>query len=217
MRRPWLLLCAAIACAVLTLLPAIRQDEQYHLFADHRTLLGIANFWNVVSNLPFLVVGLTGLRTARRLSEKSLFAGVLLTAFGSAYYHLAPGDARLVWDRLPMTLVFMSFVCCVLEEDRLVLPLAAIGTGSVIWWRLSNDLRFYGLIKFGPILVLLPILVRRRQLLTIVALFGLAQLCEFEDRALYSLLAISGHTVKHLVAGLATFVMLRWRQQMQTA
>ena len=46
----------------LRLLPPIAQDQSYHQFADQRTLLGMPNFWNVISNVPFIVVGATGLR-----------------------------------------------------------------------------------------------------------------------------------------------------------
>ena len=51
-----------VSLATLPLLPPIAQDPTYHQFADQRTLLGIPNFWNVVSNLPFVLVGAMGLR-----------------------------------------------------------------------------------------------------------------------------------------------------------
>jgi hypothetical protein len=51
----------AASLAILPLLPPIPQDPSYHQFADQRTLLGIPNFWNVVSNLPFVLVGAIGL------------------------------------------------------------------------------------------------------------------------------------------------------------
>ena len=44
----------------LLLLPPISQDQNYHDFADQRTILGIPHFWNVVSNLPFIVIGVAG-------------------------------------------------------------------------------------------------------------------------------------------------------------
>jgi hypothetical protein len=37
-----------------------------------------------------------------------MFAGLSLTAFGSGYYHLAPDNARLVWDRIAIMMVFMG-------------------------------------------------------------------------------------------------------------
>src|SRR4029077_7804963 len=48
---------AAASLAALLLLPPILQDQSYHRFADERTLFGIPNFWNVVSNVPFIAVG----------------------------------------------------------------------------------------------------------------------------------------------------------------
>src|SRR5262245_27190595 len=104
--RP-ILIISAWALAVLALLrfaPPVVQNQGYHAFADTRRLLGIPNFWNVVSNLPFVLVGILGLAKTRGMTARILFAGVTLTCFGSAYYHLAPDDARLVWDRLPMTM-----------------------------------------------------------------------------------------------------------------
>ena len=39
----------------LGFLPPIAQDPLYHAFADQRALLGVPHFWNVVSNLPFVL------------------------------------------------------------------------------------------------------------------------------------------------------------------
>ncbi|MGC1960471.1 MAG: hypothetical protein WA683_22930, partial [Pseudolabrys sp.] len=50
----------------LLLLPPISQNQNYHDFADQRTILGIPHFWNVVSNLPFIAVGAAGLWQCRR-------------------------------------------------------------------------------------------------------------------------------------------------------
>ena len=60
--RPHLLLALTLAMVLaVAAQPAIHQPLAYHRFADTRTLLGIPNFWNVLSNLPFLLVGLAGL------------------------------------------------------------------------------------------------------------------------------------------------------------
>src|SRR5690242_17778322 len=156
--RP-LLLISAWALAILVLLrlvPPIHQDQQYHAFADHRLILGIPNFWNVVSNLPFALVGIVGLRRIAGLTGRVLFAGVLLTCFGSAWYHLAPDDARLVWERLPMTMAFLPIVSIVIGRrlgrgwsDRLVVPLTVFGAGTVLWWRATGNLTPYILVQFG--------------------------------------------------------------------
>src|SRR6185295_17669796 len=69
------------------------------------------------------------------------FLGALLTCFGSAYYHAAPDNARLVWDRLPMTLGFAGLVSAAVAERadlrlglRALWPLLGLGVASVIYW-----------------------------------------------------------------------------------
>ena len=91
---------AAASLAALLLLPPILQDQSYHRFADERTLFGIPNFWNVVSNLPFIAVGAVGLRQFYRdPATLALFLGIFLTGFGSSYYHWNPNNDTLFWDR----------------------------------------------------------------------------------------------------------------------
>jgi len=89
-----------VSFAGLALLPKIPQDQGYHLFADQRVLVGIPNFWNVVSNIPFIVVGAVGLARFRDdAATIVLFLGFFLTGIGSAYYHWDPNDGTLFWDR----------------------------------------------------------------------------------------------------------------------
>src|SRR5579872_6737446 len=117
-----LLSCLTVLIIVAVILaPRVPQPLSYHNFADHRAWLGIPNFGDVVSNLPFAFVGIWGLiflfssqSTGSFVDKRErwayclVFLGLFLTAFGSSYYHLAPDNARLVWDRLPMTIVFMA-------------------------------------------------------------------------------------------------------------
>lgn len=111
------------------LVPRAAQPLSYHPFADRRGWLGIPNFGNVASNMVFAAAGLADLwylgggsgETREKWFYVFIFLGLLLTAFGSSYYHLAPGNARLVWDRLPMTVVFMSLMAAVVAE-RITLP-----------------------------------------------------------------------------------------------
>lgn len=219
-----LLISAFAGVGFLILAPPIRQDEHYHLFADHRSILGIQNFCNVVSNLPFVLVGVLGLRRFRDLTSRILFAGVLLTAFGSGYYHLYPNDATLVWDRLPMTLVFMPLVVLVISQwmgtawgRRVQWPLILFGIGSVLWWRAEGDLRLYAIAQFGPALLLLPAFWfdrSIRRLWPAAAFYALAKIFETFDGRIYALLSVSGHTLKHLAAGMATYWIFRWRRML---
>jgi len=219
-----LLISAFAGVGFLILSPPIPQDENYHLFADHRSILGIPNFWNVISNLPFALVGVLVLRRFSDLTSRVLFAGVLLTAFGSGYYHLYPNDATLVWDRLPMTLVFMPLVVLVISRwmgtawgHRMQWPLVLFGIGSVLWWRAEGDLRLYAIAQFGPALLLLPAfwfdrIIRR--LWPAAAFYALAKILETLDGGIYAALPVSGHTLKHLAAGLATYWIFRWRRML---
>jgi len=231
-----LLTVAAVAIVVAFLLPPIPQDPQYHEFADGRSLFGIPNFWNVATNLLFVLVGVIGLKAciprvpqgglqALRDNYLVFFVGVILIGFGSGYYHAAPSTFTLLWDRLPMTLSFIALFTIVIGENvsmtygrRLLLPLLIIAAGSVLYWYITElrgegDLRPYGLIQFLP-MVLIPLILlwfasrfsHVGYLWAILISYGFAKLAEHFDAAILGLSGLlSGHSVKHLLAGLATF------------
>ena len=213
----WLLGFALLAMSFLILAPRMPQNETFHQFADQRTIAGIPNFWNVVSNIPFAIIGIAGLLKLKGAGNRALFAGVLLTCFGSTYYHWAPSDSRLIWDRLPMTIIFMSFLACAISEKppaRMVALMVGLGVASVIWWSVTNDLRPYAIVKFGPAFLLIPYLwtrADRAYLWAVLLLFGLATAAELGDDFIYSWIPLGGHTIKHFVAELAALSMLRWR------
>jgi hypothetical protein len=206
-------------------------------------VLGIPNFWNVASNLPFAVIGICGMVFVFSSSDEHsrafldprerwpylvLFTGLFLTAFGSAYYHLAPSNPGLVWDRLPMSIMFAGFVAAVIAERidagggiKLLPFLVLLSTASVLQWysserRGQGDLRWYAAVQIYSVLVLLiaPILrpkyTRSRDFLVVFALYGLAKIFETFDRKIYRLShVVSGHTLKHLAAAAAGYWILR--------
>jgi hypothetical protein len=212
---------AALTLLALLLVPPIPQNQIYHAFADQRTLFGIPNFWNVISNLPFVLVGSIGLWMIRNnLSAKVFLAGVLLTGFGSAFYHWQPNDWGLFWDRLPMTVAFMAILANVIEEriDRrvgkmLLWPLIGLGVISLLIWLKTDDLRLYGWVQFFPCLVLPLMLVLfpskysgTGYWIAAGGLYLLAKLLEHFDLAIYlALRVISGHPLKHLAAAGACY------------
>lgn len=227
------------------LIPRVSQPLSYHHFADQRSWLGIPNFGDVASNLLFAIVGVWALiflagRNGERVFIDSrerwayvfVFLGLLLTGFGSSYYHLAPDNARLVWDRLPMTLGFMGLVAAMISE-RINVPigfyllpvLLLVGITSVlVWWhseaRGAGDLRFYAAVQIYavlalPVLLLLPPRYTRSfDFVVIFILYVLAKVFETADRAIFRLDhgTISGHTLKHLAAGIAGFWILHMLQ-----
>jgi Ceramidase len=214
-----------VSLAALLPLPPLLQDQSYHQFADQRELFGIPNFWNVVSNLPFIAVGAVGLLRVRRDAITIvLFTGLFLTGFGSSYYHLNPNDGTLFWDRLPMTLCFAAILAAVVEERvdaragaMLLRPLLAIGIFSLLLWRWTDDLRLYAWAQFFPFLALILILrlfppkyTGTSYWITAAALYALAKLLEYLDEKIYSLGSIlSGHTLKHLAAAAAGLAILQ--------
>lgn len=233
------LLLAAGSVVGIYFLDPIAQQDSYHRFADSRPYLGIPNFWNVLSNILFAYVGIAGLRflagtgqpgiiEALRPSYRVFFAGLLLTAFGSAWYHAAPDIESMVWDRLPMTLAFMSLFSIVIGEQvserlgaRILLPLLIAGAATVFYWWFGEasgrgDLRPYILVQFLPMILIPMLLVLHKSpfdrtgfIWLMIVLYSAAKVFEHID---YSVFAaggfISGHTVKHIVAAIATLVFL---------
>ena len=217
------------AAAALAAMSPVTQDESYHAFADARPLLGIPYFWNMVSNLPFMAVGAAGLARYRKdAPTTALFAGILLTGFGSAYYHVAPGDGTLFWDRLPMTIAFMSLLAGAIGERfgatagrRALWPLLALGAASLVWWRWTGDLRPYVWVQFYPCLavpilyVWFPTTTGTAILVTAAGLYALSKAFEYLDGAIYAATGeiVSGHTLKHLAAAAACYALLRYIAQ----
>jgi hypothetical protein len=249
---------AIVGLGSVFFLPPIAQDPSYHAFADGRTMLGMPNFLNVGSNLPFLVVGVLGLglllrhdavgpqgpvlECAERWPLLVLFAGVSLTAFGSAYYHLAPDNDRLVWDRLPMTVAFMGLFASMIGEQVgvragtwLLLPLVWLGFASVFNWQMgeqrnAGDLRLYGFVQFYP-LVAIPLMMyllparytRSGDVMVALAWYLLAKVLETGpvDHGIYNMgHLVSGHSLKHLAAALGAYWLfrrVRYRQPVPAA
>jgi hypothetical protein len=225
--RPIPVLYGLMIVSLLALLPLPRllQDQSYHAFADQRELFGIPNFWNVVSNLPFIAVGAAGLwRFHRDAATFVLFTGLFLTGFGSSYYHLNPNDSTLFWDRLPMTLCFAAILSAVVEERvdaragvMLLRPLLAIGIFSLLLWRWTDDLRLYAWAQFFPFFALVLILqlfppkyTGASYWIAAATLYALAKVLEYFDEMVYSAGEIlSGHTLKHFAAAAAGFAILR--------
>ncbi len=229
-----ILLALGLLLAGLLAQAPIAQFADYHQLADQRPLFGVPHFWNVASNLPFLVLGVMGLDLLRRRPAgaspawAAVFAGTVLVFFGSSYYHLAPSDATLVWDRLPIGLAFMGFFAALIEEHsrahgtRLLLPLVLFAVGAVYWWRFTGDLSLWVWVQLAPMLAIVLVLFlpprysHRRYLVYALACYVLAKAFEVGDRQLMQWTAglLSGHSLKHLFAAagvLCFYAMLRRR------
>jgi hypothetical protein len=235
------MLLLALFAGVMALEP-IAQSAAYHDFADQRFLLGVPNLFDVASNSAFLIVGALGIalcagqrRPQQVASWMVFFIATVLTGLGSAYYHWAPNDATLVWDRLPMALAFMAlFVALVGEhvgerlERFLLAPALVAGVMSVLWWQWSGDLRPYLWVQFAPLLCIPFVMAmfparytHRRFVFYGIGLYALAKVAEIADGQIFTLTAhvVSGHTLKHLLAASAIFALLvmLWRRQASDA
>jgi len=214
----------------------------YNLFADQATCLSIPNFTNVASNLGFVVVGVWGLAwfwiERRRLlgtrfrdrRELGLYAGffaaAILVGLGSAYYHYAPTNATLFWDRVPMTLAVAALTGAFLAErvDGTAgvvagVALAVLLPATLVYWRISDaggaeNLWPYVVGLYGSLAVAVLVLVlfpspytHGGQALIAVAWYALAMpFDKVLDGWVYSLGGIlGGHAVKHLLAAVAMF------------
>ncbi len=240
-RQGWLLgaVTAAAIAAAFWIAP-IPQDPAYHDFADRRFLCGTPNFWNVFSNLSFLLFGAFGLGRLRslpagapRLPYLVFCVGIVFVGLGSAYYHYTPNTQTLVWDRLPMTVAFMALFAMVLGDrvsarlgEQLLWPLIVVGVASIGYWHWTEtlgrgDLRVYGLVQFLP-MVLIPLMLLTGKgrlnspwLWGTLGTYALSKVMEYYDRGIYEAVGLSGHSIKHVLASLAVlwvvFAVLRFR------
>ncbi len=226
-----------IGMSTLFFIKPIAQNPNYHLFSDQRTILSVEHFWNVVSNIPFLFFGLLGMffiikkyhTINLNINSFVFYLGIFLTALGSIYYHHQPCSETLVWDRLPMTISFMAFFSiiigdciCMKTGKQILFPLILLGIISIIYWQMTKskgheDLRFYALIQFLPIILIPIILVlfKNDNPLTktywhILIVYVIAKVFEANDEVIFHHTQfLSGHSLKHLAAALAPLLLLR--------
>ncbi len=225
-----LVVLTVVILAAVSFVNPVAQDVGYHQFADVITALGIPNVWNVLSNIPFVVIGIVGIVKVRKhflrtpheyyeLSCQIFFMGLILTGIGSAYYHLAPTNETLFWDRLPMTISFMayfSFIVSFHVNQRAgaaaLWPLLVIGMASVLYWSYTEaagvgDLRFYAVVQFLPMILIPLVLImfpvssyQQKYMWMLIALYLASKLTENFDADIYHFVGISGHTIKHVIA-----------------
>jgi len=130
-------LVSVLALLVLVALvgPAIPTPEAMAgAFADRRAWGALPNALDVLSNLPFAVLGLWGLVRLHRVDRAHqieqdsswtvlpeppvdaldcawlFFTGLLVTAAGSTFYHLEPDALRLAADRAGMAVAFAGLI-----------------------------------------------------------------------------------------------------------
>jgi len=223
----------AFTVGMLIYLGPYPQDPMYHLFADTEPHWGIPNFLNVMSNLAFLFVGCWGLTKAgsgivgqNYNKPYVIFSlGVILTTFGSGWYHLAPSNGSLIWDRLPMTISFMSLFSLILWDfvdekwgKAIFIPALVFGIFSIGYWQTTGDLRPYIFVQFLPLLLIPVILIlyfpkygHRVSLIWALVFYGAAKGAEYFDHQMYEIFGtnLSGHSIKHILAAIGSYYVLK--------
>ena len=198
-----------------------------HPFVDARQWCGIPNTLDVCSNLPLSLAGAGGLwvwrgrelPVASRRAAGVLFVGLLLTGFGSAWYHWAPDASGLVWDRLGMAVAFAGALSLAVAErvgqfsaSRALQVLLPVGVLSAVWPLLAGDVLPWAVLQFGGMAAIVGLALRRPvpgaiglNVWALIGLYALAKALEVGDAAVFEATgrAVSGHSLKHLVAALA--------------
>ncbi len=243
-RRPLILgVFALVLFSYAFYMKPLPQDPAFYNFADTALFLGVPNFWNVATNLPFLGVGLWGIwhlirfPRPKNLSSWIYFGGVFFTGVGSTYFHWTPTPDSLMWDRLPMTVAFSGFFATLISVlvnrkwgYHLGWILSLYGISSVIYWRYTEslgegDLRPYALLQAG-ILAYIPLTLtlyreQKKALRWVLGAFlayAGAKILEFYDHEVFHILGVcGGHPLKHLTAGLATWFLAMWILQTDRA
>jgi hypothetical protein len=214
----------------------INQNPSFHNFADQREIFNVPNFYNVFTNLPFVIIGLVGLLLFLRKNGDNthspayliLFIGVIGIGFGSAWYHYHPTNSSLVWDRIPMTITFMSYFSIIVRSyvnrrlgSLILFPLLILGVISVYYWYITEqnengDLRLYAWVQFYPMLCIPLILFLypastsvKLKIISLIVVYAMAKIAEQADEIIFDFhQVISGHSLKHLLASVSVLLIL---------
>ncbi|RGE41107.1 hypothetical protein DZC30_19230 [Comamonas testosteroni] len=226
----------ALLLTLALVLPGMAQPPHYHAFADQRGWAGLPHAADVLSNLGFVLGGIAGLLalwradvcrvcgTARALCAL-FFIGLLCTSVGSSFYHWAPHNASLVWDRLGMSVAFAGLLGLAVQtriDDisarvATVVMLLAAPLSVLVWAQTTNVLPWV-LVQGGGMLIILwlTFVAPRRNALPVelgwvMGMYAVAKLLEMSDSDVFDVTGhtISGHSFKHWVAAAAALPVIR--------
>lgn len=199
----------------------ITLPKGYHNFADKRTLVGFPNAMNVLSNLFIIipVIYLLKHKTENNTNNNLLIIHITLLSLASAYYHYNPTDKSIFWDIL-MIATLSIIVLNIINEYKCGILFYILGILSVVYWKQTGDIRIYLLILIGvPIIFFLKYYDNeeeddkgvKKNLYIILFFTVLYRFVEYYDHQIYGLTnnMISGHTLKHIFAGLSILYIVK--------
>lgn len=226
----------AMVISIITIiaLSPLTQSQLYHNFAEQRILFNIPHFGDVLSNLSFVVVGIlllwqskTWQYTELYKGQYSLFKflayGSILLGLGSGYYHWAPVDITLAWDRATMILGFgVIFYDSCLRYNIFSVNKPLIGVSittilflcTIIFWLVTSRLEPYVFVQFFTMFILVVFAIKNykeipsKHLFNMFVWYALAKLFENQDKTIFSYTneLISGHTLKHIAYAIALYM-----------
>jgi hypothetical protein len=222
-----------ISVIFIAALAPITQSQDYHQFAEQRIIGNIPHFGDVLSNLAFIIVGVLLLVESRNWNyveiykgQKTLFKALayssIILGFGSGYYHWAPVNYTLAWDRATMVLGFaiIFYDSCIrydifskkgIFKGTIITTILFLGT--VIFWMVSDRLEPYVFVQFFTMFVLVILAVKNhkevpsKHLFNMFIWYALAKLFENQDKLIFAMTGdfISGHTLKHIAYAMALY------------
>jgi len=230
-RVRWALAAGAASLALAAwLLPPVAQSESYHAFADQRAWGALPHAADVLSNAGFLLAALAGawalarsraipLDCTTRALATLFFAGLACAGVVSAWYHWAPHDATLLWDRLGMVPAFAGLLGLAVQTRvdgrcawAVALGVLAAGPWTLAVWAATGNALPWALLQGGGMLAVLGLacMAPRTEALAlrlgaVIAFYAMAKLLEWGDAAVFAATqgAVSGHSLKHLAAACA--------------
>ena len=212
--------------------PHVAQPLHQHVFADQRMWAGIPFAMDVLSNLAFAAWGIAGLACVHGLVKRKpintehaltglFFAGLVITAAASSWYHLQPDDAGLGIDRLGMVLAFAGLLGLAIASrvsHRAGVAVGAavlmLGPLSIWFWLASGNVLPWLVIQLNGMALMLWMAVVKPLpgalpvcWGVVVAVYACAKLLELADHQIYELTGhlVSGHSLKHLIASLTAW------------
>lgn len=238
------ILFLTLALGVVSILaPHINQFAHYHNFADQRTWLQIPCIMDVLSNLPFFLMGICGIVVLRRsiLQEHRyasirdmyllFFYGLIMTGVCSSAYHLQANNQSLWLDRMGMSVAFAGMLgMAVANRISLRAGKAAVYTTLIVapislWvWQTTGNLAPWGVLQLGGMIIVFTLAFLkevhgqpRLPLMYIILWYALAKILEIADHQVFALTGgwISGHSLKHIAASLAALpvICMLYRQR----